>query len=151
MNTDADMRGLKDPLIEGIRAGSSFEQPDIGITSAVKSAGEEDGITVVPMSPTVGIRGFSVRLARIALSNADKLKEARPRQTHLAVVVDLLMGSRDISLTAPPPHPIQLNQMESIDWVWVLFGFGPSITDDRPWAWWAQPGQTDWMVESGPV
>ena len=96
----------------------------------------------------VRIEGFSADLLETALDNATKLGEARPRQTHLVIRV-ALNRSREQTLTLVPPDPVQIPELAYIDWIWVVFNTESKGMGDRPWAWWAQPGYTEWNVQIG--
>lgn len=63
---------------------------------------------------TVQPKGFRPELDRLIEDNAEKLAEARPRSTHLAVPVVDWRVSDDPSLTPPPQLP------PAIDVLWVI-------------------------------
>ena len=105
-------------------------------------------VTSLLTGGVVRIEGFSADLLDTALDNATKLSEARPRQTHLVIRV-ALNRSREQTLTLVPPDPVQIPELAYIDWIWVVFNTESKGMGDRPWAWWAQPGDTEWNVQIG--
>ncbi len=68
-------------------------------------------------------RGFGTLLRHAVEDNTDKLAEARPRETHLAVWVARSGISGDPSLTPPPRLP------EAVDVLWVILGYCPGQMD----------------------
>jgi len=112
----------------------------IGITSLRRGAGDGNAVSIFGMSPMVGISGFSDKLLSVCVSNASKMVEARPRVTHLLVLVAFLMGSRDVGSTLVPPR---IDETEGIDFIWVIHQ-GDQDSDQRPLVWWAKLGDSDW-------
>lgn len=149
--TRAECEAVKAWVLSVLEAGRAtpnvpVELAGIGVLSLVPESGTEDRVAFFSMTGLVGISGFSTKLLQVAASNASKLKEARPRRTHLVVWVEHLEGSRDSNLTLPPPA---IPQTDGIDYVWVVFGFMRTIADPRPRAWWAAPGDSQWHTVAG--
>lgn len=116
-----------------------------------ESAGEEHGVQFMGvMTRGFAIEGFSQELLQTVMDNAEKLNEARPRQTHLIVQVGL-SRSPDPTFTLVPSEPDALEVLSAVDWIWVVFSTGGEGMGDRPWAWWAQPGDYEWRFQIGPL
>lgn len=150
--TRAECETVKAWVLSSLEAGHEttpnvpVELTEIGVLELVPEPGSEDRVAFSSMTGLVGIDGFSMKLLQVAASNASKLKEARPRQTHLVVYVEFLEGSRDSDLTLPPPA---IPATDGIDYIWVVFGSMPTRADPRPWVWWAALGDSQWKTVAG--
>jgi hypothetical protein len=60
-------------------------------------------------------------------ANVDKLRDARPRETHLVVTLDRADVSADLAHTPPP------GLLEGIDTLWVLLGYYKAKWTYRVW------------------
>jgi hypothetical protein len=149
-SADTDIKGLVDEVLGTLRKLDSNPYRDPDRRFALVPT-EDDGHGVIHagvLGSVTHVIGFSEELLSVALDNAAKLKEARPRQTHLLVHPHLLW-SRDPELTLVPPHSDDLPALAAIDWIWVVFSTSVQGMGERPWAWWAHPGQGEWNVQIG--
>jgi hypothetical protein len=143
-----EIKVVIDEIVEVIRSAPQEVFRDSNDRFTLFPGSGSEGVQFLGVSTSMfRIEGFTDELFRIALDNAPKLAETRPRRTHLVVGVGLHC-SRDSSLTAVPPGPSECPEIEGIDWIWVLFGAGPSRGHPFPWAWWARPGDPDWNIET---
>ncbi|MCH8983823.1 MAG: hypothetical protein IH943_06920 [Acidobacteria bacterium] len=149
-SAETDIKQLVDVVADVLRQPNADEYRDPeNRFSLSRTQSDTHGVAYLGvMGGVTGIGGFSADLLNTALDNAVKLSEARPRQTHLIVRV-ALNRSRDQTLTLVPPNPEQLPQLAHIDWIWVVFNTDSQGMGDRPWAWWARPGNNVWNVQIG--
>lgn len=153
IKTDASAKKLYAPVKELVQGGSEIRPGDysskpllemeekelqnflemhrtlesLGLV-AVERASKGRGHGVAAMVIGGGmISGFSDGLLDAIHMNAEKLKETRPRETHLAVIVYDYQASSFPSQTPPPVLP------DSIDHVWVFFTWGGRPTDANTW------------------
>lgn len=96
----------------------------------------QDGVGIDTSGPIVIVTGFGARIEEMTQVNANKLEAARPRSTHLAVLVNDRRCSEDPSLSLPPVLP------DSIDFLWVVHDLGQP--GGLPHGWWIRRGDTDW-------
>jgi hypothetical protein len=83
------------------------------------------------------ILGFTSLLEGAIAQNAAKLGEARPRETHLAVLVFRWDLSDDPTETPPPTLP------EEVDALWVVH---PDWVRPGPVVWLAHRGDKEWRI-----
>lgn len=97
-----------------------------GLQSAMRVVGG-NGVSIFPpishVSPDIG---FSTWLREAISSNAQKLDETRPRETHLFVALEISV-SNDPSKTPPPALP------EAVDVLWVYLGYWNAKYEYRMW------------------
>ena len=147
------IRELSDEILEILRSQptqDTLQNPDRRFTLMRRppEGVEENGVYFMGVSTRAfSITGFSRELLGAAISNATKLRETRPRQTHLMVNVGL-HKSRDSTNTLVPPSPDQVPPLAAIDWIWVTFHTDPKGSD-REWVWWARPGDDEWNTHTG--
>jgi hypothetical protein len=101
---------------------------DAGLVSAALM-GEGNALSIFPPigDEAIGVRGFSTLLRNTIAANIDKLREARPRQTHLVVTLERSDVSADPADTPPPQLP------EGIDVLWLLPGYYNAKWTYRVW------------------
>jgi hypothetical protein len=112
--TDDDLRLLAELL-------------DFGLASAMRSDEENELSIFPPISNAEGAHGFGTRLRTAMVANADKLREARPRETHLVVSLDRSDVSPD------PAHTPAPKLSDGIDVLWVLLGYYNAKWTYRLW------------------
>lgn len=95
-----------------------------------------DEVSVFVVGPEPGITGFSAELAKAVADNGAKLAEARPRETHLAVLVDRWQCSNDPARTSPPVLPAE------IDMLWVVHVV--RTPNGEAFVWQAHRGDESW-------
>jgi hypothetical protein len=101
---------------------------DLGLASAMRSD-EENELSIFPPigNAQEGDDNFGT-LLRIAMAeNVDKLRAARPRETHLVVTLDRSDLSPDPVRTPAPELP------DGIDVLWVLLGYFNAKCTYRLW------------------
>jgi hypothetical protein len=112
----------------------------LGLLSALKRPGRA-GVHVLPQvsgGPSTA-SGFSNQLGRCVLDKEDVLREARPRTTHLAVVVE------DTRLVADPRLSPTPTLSANVDYLWVfLSDFGPPRYGNRVWR--VHGGSSSWEL-----
>jgi hypothetical protein len=157
----ANVRRLRQPLIELLRrqstrrgvalfrAGEALDDLtesdlrlltelfDLGLFSAMHlDEGNEVSVSPPISNDAEGNDGFGTLLQTVMAANAEKLREARPRQTHLVVTLDRSDLSADPARTPAP------DLLEGIDVLWVLLGYynakwtyrvWRTMADDRRW------------------
>ena len=148
-----NIRELSDEILEVLRSqpgDKTIRDPARRFTLMRRPVEDDgDGVYFIGVSTRASvITGFSRDLLEVALSNAKKLEETRPRQTHLMVHVGLHM-SQDPTNTLVPPSSDQVPSLAAIDWIWVTFHVDPNGMRDREWVWWAQPGDDEWNTHRG--
>lgn len=145
---------LQAEAIEALRSRSAdaYYDSDGRFTLLRNEAGGDNGVHYFgPSSEPEQVTGFTRQLLVTAVESAAKLREARPRATHLMVLVGR-QRSRDPSLTLVPPSPESAQPLSAIDWIWVTFSARPEgLEGALPWIWWAQPGDSGWETHSGPL
>ncbi|MEQ8717154.1 MAG: hypothetical protein RIE08_06050 [Acidimicrobiales bacterium] len=145
----SDLAALGRPLEDFLRSQSSRDAPalfstreaptdldatslsllsdalDLGLELALRF--DQPGITVEPpISQTGTVGGFHVPLRAALNENAEKLREARPRETHLVVWPGRSV-SADPSQTPPPRLP------DSVDVLWVMLDYYDAKCTYRLW------------------
>jgi hypothetical protein len=101
---------------------------DLGLASAMRSdQGNELSVFPPVGNVTDGDDGFGTLLRSAMAENVDKLREARPRETHLVVTLDRSDVSADPARTPPP------DLLEGIDVLWVLLGYYKAKWTYRVW------------------
>lgn len=148
------MGRLQTEVVEALRSRTSgaYYDSDGRFTLLRNEAGTGDGVYYfAPSSEPAQPTGFTRQLLVTAVENAPKLREARPRATHLMVLVGS-HRSRDPSLTLVPPSAEDAGPLGAIDWIWITFDTGPIGPEGaHPWIWWAQPGDHRWETHTGPL
>jgi len=157
VHVGANLRRLRQPLVDLLRRhrgrkGFALFRPgevpealtdgdrrlldrlfDLGLASAMRSdEGNELSIFPPVGNPPIGNvmegdDGFATLLRRAMAANVDKLREARPRQTHLVVT----LGRSDVS--ANPARTPAPDLLEGIDVLWVLLGYYNAKWTYRLW------------------
>jgi hypothetical protein len=113
--TDGDLRLLAELFNLGLAsAGRSDEGNELSIFPPISNAQEGD-------------HGFGTLLRAAMAANVDKLREARPRETHLVVTLDRSDLSPDPARTPAPKLP------DGIDVLWVLLGYYNAKWTYRLW------------------
>lgn len=101
---------------------------DLGLASAGRSdEGNELSIFPPIVNGQEGDDGFGALLRTAMAANVDKLREARPRETHLAVWLNRSDVSPDPARTRAPELP------DGIDVLWVLLGYFNAKWTYRLW------------------
>ena len=100
---------------------------DLGLASATRSDEENELSIFPPISDAEGAHGFSTRLRTAMAANADKLREAKPRETHLVV----WLNRPDVS--PDPAHTPAPRLSDGIDVLWVLLGYYNAKFTYRLW------------------
>ena len=152
-STAADIESLQRAAIESLRTrtGDAYYDSEGRFTLLRNKAGTEDGVQFFGSTQADRVTGFSRELLVIVVANAVKLKAARPRATHLMVLVGR-NRSRDPSLTLVPPSSESVPPMAAVDYVWVTFHTRrEGLEGNQPWIWWAHPGDSRWETHSGPL
>ena len=117
---------------------------DLGLASAMHSdQGNELSIFPPVGNVTEGDDGFGTLLQRAMAKNVDKLREARPRETHLVVTLDRSDVSADPARTPPP------KLLEGIDVLWVLLGYYNAKWTYRVWR--TTAGDRRWHLLDHPL
>lgn len=148
-------RGVREPLIEFIRARRRspselllgpdvpHELSSIGIVSIARLQDSHDEFSMwPPISDDLVEAGFAEHLRDAVGLNADKLAEARPRETHLVVAVERGGLSSDPRLTPAPALPA------SVDVLWVLLGY---YTAKYTYRLWRTNGDRSWELLRHPL
>jgi hypothetical protein len=101
---------------------------DLGLASAIRSD-EGNELSIFPPigNAQEGDDGFGTVLRTVMAANVDKLREARPRDTHLVVTLDRSDLSPDPVRTPAPELP------DGIDVLWVLLGYFNAKWTYRLW------------------
>lgn len=135
--SSADLLASNDPqsFIRRHRQWAAF-----GLVSVERS--EVAGVRVAGVASGRGIDGFTDLLDVEIAANADKLMEARNRETHLAVEVHRFDCSTFVERTHEPNLP------ESIDVLWVIFRWAHA--NDRLPLWRLRRGG-EWEVIHAPL
>lgn len=148
-----EAKSLQQAAIESLRSrsGDAYYDSEGRFTLLRNKAGADDGVQFFGSAQTDRVTGFSRELLVITVANAGKLKAARPRATHLMVLVGR-NRSRDPSLTLVPPSSESVAPMAAVDYVWVTFHTGrEGLEGNQPWIWWAHPGDSRWETHTGPL
>lgn len=88
---------------------------------------EEPSLSIYPPASDPGVvGGFGTLLRAAVAANLDKLREARPRQTHLGVYASRPVSS-DPARTVPPSLP------EGLDGLWIVFDYYNAKHTHRLW------------------
>lgn len=144
---------LQHPVIESLRSrrGDAYYDSEGRFVLLRNEAGTEDGIHFFGSTQPERVSGFSRELLVTTVSNAGKLRAARPRSTHLIVLVGR-NRSRDPSLTLVPPSSEIVPPLSAIDYIWVTFhNDREGLEGAQPWLWWARPGDKRWETQIGPL
>jgi hypothetical protein len=117
---------------------------DLGLASAMRSDGDDE----LSIFPPVGSdldrdEGFGTLLRSAMAENVDKLREARPRETHLVVTLDRSDLSPHPVLTPAPELP------DGIDVLWVLLGYFNAKWTYRLWR--TTTGDRRWHLLQHPM
>lgn len=117
---------------------------DLGMASAMRSD-ERDELSIFPPIGTVqdGDKGFGTLLRSAMAANVDKLREARPRETHLVVTLDRSDLSPDPVLTPAPELP------DVVDVLWILLGYFNAKWTYRLWR--TRAGDRRWHLLRHPL
>ena len=117
---------------------------DLGLASAMRSdQGNELSVFPPVGNVTDGDDGFGTLLRSAMAENVDKLREARPRETHLVVTLDRSDVSADPARTPPP------DLLEGIDVLWVLLGYYKAKWIYRVWR--TTAGDRRWHLLGHPL
>jgi hypothetical protein len=163
-----DVRLLRPPLIEllrrqrtrsGIvlfRAGEApgdltesdrrllTELLDLGLFSAMRlDQGNQVSVSPPISNDAEGDDGFGAQLRAAMAANVDKLREARPRETHLVVTLDRFDLSADPARTPVP------DLLEGIDVLWILLGYYNAKWTYRVWR--TMTGDPRWQLLADPL
>ena len=112
---------------------------DLGLVSAMRSdQGHELSIFPPIGNVTEGGDDFSTLLRSAMAENVDKLREARPRETHLVVTLDRS------DLNTEPTCTLAPNLLEGIDALWVLLGYYNAKWTYRVWR--TMTGESRWLL-----
>lgn len=118
--------------------------PDAPVQLGLVAAAKHDGKHGIHVWPQVsdgapGVSGFSDRLVWCVADNEAKLGEARPRETHLAILVEDSQFVADPKLSLPPALE------DTVDVLWVfLSDFLQPRNGHRIWR--ARRGMTQWEL-----
>lgn len=101
---------------------------DLGMASAMRSDARDE-LSIFPPIGSVqdGGKGFGTLLRSPIAANVDKLREARPRETHLVVTLDRSDLSPDPVRTPAPELP------DGVDVLWILLGYFNAKWTYRLW------------------
>jgi hypothetical protein len=163
-----DVRRLRPPLVELLRrqrtrngivlfhAGEApddlaesdrrllTELLDLGLFSALRlDQGNQVSVSPPISSDAEGDDGFGTQLQAVMAANVDKLREAKPRETHLVVTLDRSDLSADPARTPVP------DLLEGIDVLWVLLGYY-----NAKWTygvWRTMTGDSRWQLLADPL
>ena len=125
----------------------------LGLLAAIKTEGDP-AVNVMPQvsEGSLTALGFTEQLADyVAMKNPKLRKAARPRTTHLAVVVENSRFVADPALSPPP----DLTEADAVDYLWVFLSdfLEPRRTGYRVWrvcrgdgAW-----QLGWRLDAGTI
>jgi hypothetical protein len=164
----ANVRSLRQPLVEllrrqrtrrGVALFRAGEAPDdltdsdlrlltelfdLGLLSAMRlDEGNEISVSPPVSNDAEGDDGFGALLETAMAANVDKLREARPRQTHLVVTLDRSDLSADPARTPAP------DLLEGIDVLWVLLGYYNAKWTYRVWR--TTAGDRRWQLLCHPL
>jgi hypothetical protein len=114
----------------------------LGIVEVTKVEDAGSVVGVLPITDAVRIEGFADLLDQAIADNAAKLGRARPRQTHLAVLVNRFDASR-----FPTETPIP-RLFEEVDVLWVIHRWHNHL--QLPKVWWATRGSMEWSLADDP-
>lgn len=149
----SNVAAVQDAVIESLRSrtGDAYYDSEGRFVLLRNESGTEDGIHYFGSTQPERVTGFSRELLVTTVANAGKLKAARPRSTHLIVLVGR-NRSRDPSLTLVPPSSQKIPPLAAIDYVWVTFHTDrEGLEGVQPWLWWARPGDSGWETQIGPL
>lgn len=115
----------------------------LGLVSALRVDERGHGVSVFPpVGEVQSERGFATLLRFAIADNVEKLKEVRPRETHLFVTVGLSV-SVDPAVTPPPALP------DEVDVLWVYLGYWNAKADYRLWR--TRRGDPRWQLLYHPM
>ena len=162
------LRGLRQPLVDLLRrqrdrkgfalfrAGEApddltdgdrrllAELFDLGLASALRSdQGNELSVSPPISNVTEGDDGFGTLLQRAMAENVDKLREAKPRETHLVVTLDRSDVTADPARTPPP------ELLEGINVLWVMLVYYNAKWTYRVWR--TMAGDRRWHLLGHPL
>lgn len=152
-STTSKADALQHAVIESLRSrtGEAYYDSEGRFVLLRNEAGADHGVHFFGPTPPERATGFSREILVTAIANAGKLKAARPRSTHLIVLVGH-NRSRDPSLTLVPPSTEKVPPMAAIDYLWVTFHTDrEGLEGAQPWLWWARPGDSRWETQIGPI
>jgi hypothetical protein len=117
---------------------------DLGLFSAMRlDQGNQVSVSPPISNDAEGDDGFGVQLRAAMAANVDKLREARPRETHLVVTLDRFDLSADPARTPVP------NLLEGIDVLWILLGYYNAKWTYRLWR--TMTGDPRWQLLADPL
>jgi hypothetical protein len=117
---------------------------DLGMVSAVHGDQGNEFSVLPPVGNTAeGDRDLGGLLQRAMAENVDKLRAARPRETHLVVTLDRSDVTVDPARTPPP------ELLEGVDVLWVLLGYYRAKWTYRLWR--TTAGDPRWHLLSHPL
>jgi hypothetical protein len=128
---DAEANGELDEFLERHR-----DLHGLGL-SLLQRRPDSDSVFFMVAGAGFQILGFTHLLAEALAVNAVKLREARPRETHLAVLVGRWDLSNAPSETAPPAFP------DDVDVLWIVH---PVRGNPEALVWLAHRGDDNWRV-----
>jgi len=117
------------------------ELRDLGLVRLVRRPGSES-VHLWVVGPGFQILGFTDLLAEAVANNAAKLGEARPRETHLAVLVVRWDLSEAPSETRPPVLP------DEVDVLWVVH---LARSGGEAQVWLAHRGDDSWQLATSVI
>lgn len=161
LERNASIRKLKPLLLEMMRAGDEIRPDEYSSSDLDAQSGEglteflefhrtlkDHGLVSLERIPindhgvrhmVIGggiIEGFSEALDNAIQANVGKLEKARPRTTHLVILVYDYQTSAYSSATPAPDLP------EGLDYLWVLIPWGTNRGPSNLWI--LRRGETQW-------
>ncbi len=125
----------------GVHQGTSAMPPalfDLGLVSALRFGAGGELAIFPPVTDEDHESGFEALLVEAMSANVDKLVAARPRETHLAVMVSRSDLSGHPALTPAP------DLVAGIDVLWVLLGYYNAKYTYRVWR--SKAGDRRWQL-----
>lgn len=108
----------------------------MGLVDVENVSINDHGVRCLAFGSAGEVAGFGNRLGMEISKNADKLNEARPRETHLAVISYDFRASRMAEKTPPPLLP------EELDFLWVIHSWPQ--TSGLVEVWVGQRAKANW-------
>ncbi len=119
------------------------ELSGMGVVTAMYSDQDNELSIFPPISDMTGTDGFGALIDGAMAANVDKLREARPRETHLVVTLD----RSDLGVDpASTPAPALL---DGIDFFWVVLGYFNAKWTYRLWR--TRAGDRHWLLLRHPL